>query len=167
MRKKRERERERVASSIVPSLFLFALLVLALPGDETKISGAHLRGNVQFYGSRLTPYVSRLVEPLSRGEARIAKLKISRYRPRLSLPWTTFRRCLGDGIALTAFVARSTPARAMLHQARTYVWIITRACDEFAIIVTVLSLLYGSPMYSGMCPRRVQQTPRAAEFCES
>lgn len=34
-----------------------------LPGGETKISDAHLRGNVQFYGSRPTPYMSRLAKP--------------------------------------------------------------------------------------------------------
>lgn len=73
-------------SRVIDRSVTIPLLVLALPDDETKISGAHLRGNVQFYGSRLTPsYVSRLVEPFSRSEARIAKLKISRYRPRLPL----------------------------------------------------------------------------------
>lgn len=52
------------------------------------------------------------------------------------------------------FVARSSLARAMLHRARTYVWIITRACGEFAIIANVLSSLYGSPSVQQNASRR-------------
>lgn len=69
-----------------------------LSGGGTKISSAHLRGNVQFYGSRLT-------------EASLAKrsesvnLEIGRYRPHFyllslslysifSLSWATFHRVL-------------------------------------------------------------------------
>lgn len=102
--------------------FLFAFLVPVLPGGKTKISGAHLRGNVRFYGSRLTPYVSRhgsehsLAKP-SGG----AKLEISRVSTAFFFLTTTFRtKCLG--IALMAFRSSfESRARSALHRARTYV----------------------------------------------
>jgi len=63
------------------------------------------------------------------------------YRPRFSHEPHSERSV--SELLWWLFVARSSPARAMFR--RTYVWIITRACDEFVIIADILSPLCGSP----------------------
>lgn len=141
---------------------LFAFLVPVLPGGKTKISGAHLRRNVRFYGSRLTPCVSRhgsepsLVKPSGGAKPCI---------DRVFLLHGPHSEGSISKLLWWLFVARSSFARAMLHRARTYVWIITRACGEFAIIANVLSS--GHLVYSRMRPAGTQQISHATELRES
>lgn len=89
-----------------PSCFSSCLLAPVLPDSKTKISAAHLRGNVRFYGSRLASCVSRcnsVPKPcISKPKHGARTWKSAVYRPRFSPSRTTFRtKCLG--IALMAF----------------------------------------------------------------